>query len=136
MPKKRSARTNPFIESLMKKHGVKYIKDILKFYPDMSYRQLQHYADITEGHRTLEAVVRDAKIFGLTTDEFIKQLLGSAAVIGLLLLPAPALAARCVGANPCHACHTCEYCKHCAVRGGHCGVCKSGASSKKPEIHK
>lgn len=37
---------------------------------------------------------------------------------------APALAARCTGADPCKACSNCSSCAHCNA-GGSCGVCKT-----------
>jgi hypothetical protein len=35
----------------------------------------------------------------------------------------PALAGKCVGADPCHACVSCRSCKHCRD-GRTCGACK------------
>jgi hypothetical protein len=37
--------------------------------------------------------------------------------------PLDAIAAKCVGADPCHACKTCRSCKYCKG-GGTCGTCK------------
>ncbi len=53
-------------------------------------------------------------------------------IIITLLSVTPALAKRCIGANPCEACTTCNYCKHCSQDNGHCGICMADATQKPP----
>jgi hypothetical protein len=59
------------------------------------------------------------------------RFLAAVSIVAVCLITSPAssnnsiaLAAKCVGANPCKACKNCKYCQHCAVKNGTCGICK------------
>jgi len=55
-----------------------------------------------------------------------RRLSGGVASVSALLLGLwcpTAMAARCIGANPCRACTSYRYCKLCSIYGRKCGVC-------------
>lgn len=77
MPRVRKDPVNPFIQSLMDKHGCQTIKELTGIYPELDYTQLLRYADIVDGkgHAYFESLRRTATALHLTVDEFIDQLL-------------------------------------------------------------
>jgi hypothetical protein len=77
MAGKRTKPINPFIQSIMVRHGCATLKQ-LAAKTGLPYTTLVHYADMDRSTQPFLNIVKMSAAFGLTTDEFLSGFLSSA----------------------------------------------------------